>query len=109
VSRKHRKEPGTASPPVASGAREGKRWARLALVVIVAIGLIGAAGFALRRRVAPAVAVRRDPGLSVLLVTIDTLRADALGSYGKAHAGTPTLDRLAADGVRFERCTPRTW
>lgn len=49
-------------------------------------------------------AVRRDPGLSVLLVTIDTLRADALGSYGKADAGTPTLDRLAAGGVRFERC-----
>ena len=59
------------------------------------------AGIARRRR---AFTVRRDPGLSVLLVTIDTLRADALGSYGKADAGTPTLDRLAAGGVRFERC-----
>src|SRR5262245_12706479 len=38
---------------------------------------------------------------NVLLVTIDTLRADALGCYG-GPAATPTLDRLAADGVRFE-------
>src|SRR5262245_53604013 len=40
-------------------------------------------------------------GANVLLVTIDTLRADRLGVYGN-HAGlTPTLDALAADGVRF--------
>jgi arylsulfatase A-like enzyme/Flp pilus assembly protein TadD len=38
---------------------------------------------------------------NVLLITIDTLRADALGSYGGA-AATPALDRLAADGVRFD-------
>jgi len=39
--------------------------------------------------------------LNVLLVTIDTLRADALGCYGGA-AATPALDRLAAEGVRFD-------
>jgi choline-sulfatase len=38
----------------------------------------------------------------VLLVTIDTLRADRLGCYGHAAALTPTLDALAARGVRFE-------
>lgn len=37
---------------------------------------------------------------NVLLVTIDTLRADALSSYG-GRAQTPNLDRLAARGVRF--------
>ena len=37
---------------------------------------------------------------NVLLVTIDTLRADALGSYG-GRAATPHLDRLAAGGARF--------
>ena len=37
----------------------------------------------------------------MLLVTIDTLRADALGSYG-GPAATPNLDRLAAAGYRFE-------
>jgi len=38
---------------------------------------------------------------SVLLVSIDTLRADALGCYGNAGARTETLDRLASEGVRF--------
>jgi choline-sulfatase len=38
----------------------------------------------------------------VLLVTIDTLRADRLGCYGHAAALTPTLDALAARGVLFE-------
>jgi arylsulfatase A-like enzyme len=38
----------------------------------------------------------------VLLVTIDTLRADRVGAYGYAAARTPALDRLARDGVRFE-------
>ena len=40
------------------------------------------------------------PEQNVLLVTIDTLRADALGSYG-GRAATPNLDRLAREGVRF--------
>ncbi len=44
----------------------------------------------------------RDPGLSVLLVSIDTLRADAIGAYGNARARTPWIDRLAREGVRFD-------
>ncbi|UCE85205.1 MAG: sulfatase-like hydrolase/transferase, partial [Deltaproteobacteria bacterium] len=40
---------------------------------------------------------------SVLLVTIDTLRADHVGAYGFAAARTPTLDALAQDGARFEQ------
>ena len=39
----------------------------------------------------------------VLLVTIDTLRADRLGCYGDAGARTPVIDRLARQGVVFER------
>jgi arylsulfatase A-like enzyme/Tfp pilus assembly protein PilF len=39
---------------------------------------------------------------NVLLVSIDTLRADRLGSYGHARAATPVLDRLASEGIRFE-------
>lgn len=42
---------------------------------------------------------------NVLLVTIDTLRADRLGSYGYRLARTPVLDRLAREGVRFEDAT----
>jgi len=47
---------------------------------------------------------RHEPPTSrpnVLLVTIDTLRADRLGSYGAPGALTPALDGLAARGVRF--------
>jgi choline-sulfatase len=40
-------------------------------------------------------------GRSVLLVTLDTTRADRLGCYGHPRARTPRLDRLAAEGVRF--------
>jgi arylsulfatase A-like enzyme/tetratricopeptide (TPR) repeat protein len=42
------------------------------------------------------------PRPSILLVTVDTLRADALGAYGSAAGATPWLDRLAAGGARFE-------
>jgi arylsulfatase A-like enzyme len=39
---------------------------------------------------------------SILLITIDTLRADHLGAYGYPRATSPALDRLAADGTVFE-------
>ena len=42
---------------------------------------------------------------NVLLVTIDTLRADRLGAYGYRGARTPILDRLAAEGARFSDAT----
>jgi len=41
-------------------------------------------------------------GWNVLLVTLDTTRADRLGCYGRESAETPNLDALAAAGVRFE-------
>jgi len=40
---------------------------------------------------------------NVLLVTLDTTRADHLGCYGHAEASTPVIDRLAAGGVLFSR------
>jgi len=43
------------------------------------------------------------PPKNLLLITVDTLRADALGAYGNRSAGTPWLDRLAAAGARFDR------
>ena len=39
----------------------------------------------------------------VIVVTIDTLRYDAVGYSGSGKAETPTLDRMAAEGVAFER------
>jgi arylsulfatase A-like enzyme/Flp pilus assembly protein TadD len=40
---------------------------------------------------------------NVVLITIDTLRADHLGCYGYKEIKTPNIDALAADGTRFER------
>jgi choline-sulfatase len=39
----------------------------------------------------------------VLLITIDTLRADHVGCYGYRCARTPNMDRLASEGVLFEQ------
>lgn len=44
------------------------------------------------------------PSLNILLITLDTTRADRIGCYGYAQAETPTIDRLAEQGVVFERC-----
>jgi choline-sulfatase len=68
-----------------------------------------------RRLLAAAVAVaaaigvvtlraQRDLGrLNVVLITIDTLRADHVGAYGYARAVTPHLDALARRGARFDQ------
>ncbi len=42
------------------------------------------------------------PPPSVLLITLDTVRADRLGCYGYSRIETPAIDQLAAEGVRFE-------
>ncbi len=42
------------------------------------------------------------PGTPIVLITIDTLRADRLGTYGSSRGLTPNLDRLAAEGIRFD-------
>jgi len=43
----------------------------------------------------------RERPPNILLVTIDTLRADHLGSYGYDYDTSPNLDRLARESVRF--------
>ena len=42
------------------------------------------------------------PAPSVVVITIDTLRADHLGCYGYKQIKTPNIDALAADATRFE-------
>jgi len=49
---------------------------------------------------------------NVILITIDTVRADHVGCYGATGIQTPTLDSLARDGIVFERAisqVPLTW
>jgi len=46
--------------------------------------------------------------LNLVLVTIDTLRADRLGCYGNSNIETPNLDRIARRGVLFENAVTHT-
>jgi choline-sulfatase len=55
----------------------------------------------------PAAPAKLQPR-NLLLVTIDTLRADHVGCYGYANIQTPTLDALAQRGVLFENAVTTT-
>ena len=43
--------------------------------------------------------------LNLIVVTLDTTRADRIGAYGYPNAGTPNLDSLAQDGVLFDHAS----
>src|SRR5262249_2412891 len=49
----------------------------------------------------PQADLQRISNQNILLITIDTLRADVLGSYG-GRAVPAVLDRLASEGIRFD-------
>src|SRR6266436_4429850 len=51
----------------------------------------------------PATFAASNTAPNVVVITIDTLRADHLGCYGYKQIRTPNIDALAADGARFER------
>jgi arylsulfatase A-like enzyme len=47
---------------------------------------------------------------NVVLIVVDSLRADALGPQGGRPSASPRIDRLAAGGLRFERAVaPASW
>ncbi|MBL8842169.1 MAG: sulfatase [Planctomycetes bacterium] len=71
-------------------------------------GPAGAVVLAMR----PAVHARRDAAtpLDLLLISLDTLRADRVGAFGSKRGLTPNLDRFALRCVRFQRATsPANW
>jgi arylsulfatase A-like enzyme/Flp pilus assembly protein TadD len=70
----------------------------IAFVGAIAIAVLALVAYSRSR--ASTFVLAPDSTQNVLLITIDTLRADALSSYGGA-AQTPNLDRLAASGARF--------
>lgn len=74
-----------------------REWAGGLVVLVIAAGGLAALWWTQR---APAYVLEPNADQNVLLITIDTLRADALGSYG-GQAATPNLDALASQGARF--------
>jgi arylsulfatase A-like enzyme/Tfp pilus assembly protein PilF len=73
----------------------------LAGIVLAGAGVAGWLAFGGHGR-AP---VRPGHALNVVVITLDTTRADRIGAYGDRNASTPHLDRLAAEGVLFEEAT----
>jgi len=71
--------------------------AALALAVSAAVLALAACG----RERAPASPSASATKPNLLLITMDTTRADHLGCYGDARAETPNLDRLAKEGALF--------
>jgi arylsulfatase A-like enzyme len=52
----------------------------------------------------------RKTGKNLVVILVDTLRADFVGAYGSRDGLTPNLDRLAAEGTRFEELlSPAPW
>src|SRR3954451_3650236 len=82
----------------APSAPPRRRWPTLTAGVIVVVMAIGAGAVAWK-------VLRRPATLrpNLLLITIDTLRADHVGAYGATTGATPALDALAARGVRFDQ------
>ncbi|HSA95865.1 MAG TPA: tetratricopeptide repeat protein [Acidobacteriota bacterium] len=106
MGQNNRKNPADRRDAAPSGAsapavrRRRGRGLAAAAIVVIAGGL--AATFFLRGGKG-AVDLGAAASHNVLLITLDTTRADHLGCYGFAQGRTPRLDALAASGVRFAR------
>src|SRR5262245_36866482 len=67
------------------------------LVVLASVMLLQPANAQNKKKAAA------SPGrANVILITVDTLRADRLGCYGSKSVATPAMDGLAKDGILFE-------
>lgn len=80
---------------------------RTLLPLLIATAAIGAAGARWdgwhERSLLQALPAARAGAPNLLFITLDTLRADHLSSYGYERHTTPNIDRLARQGVLFER------
>jgi arylsulfatase A-like enzyme len=72
------------------------------LVVLIMIGMQMSAAIAERRQLA-ALPPPAAGAPNVILIVLDTVRAKSTSTFGYHRSTTPTLDRLAADGVAFDR------
>ncbi len=72
-------------------------------IVLVLSGCGGRGDRSKEHQVSELVKPGAAAGRNLVLITIDTLRADHLGCYGDERARTPNIDALARDGIRFEQ------
>ncbi len=87
-------------PVVVKGPTNNRR----SLMVLTVVSIIVAAGiFVFWRSKSVSFDAGQFKDYNVVLITLDTLRADHLPSYGYAGVKTPNLDRIAAESIQFER------
>jgi arylsulfatase A-like enzyme len=77
--------------------------AELVLVWLAVLAAAGSGVLAAAASTAPGPAAAPAVPPHLVVVTLDTVRADRLGAYGHAAAATPRLDRLAREGALVER------
>lgn len=85
------------APPGAAPRRVGRLGVAGAVTAVVVVS-VGAIWLWRSTGTAPA-----GPRPNILLITLDTTRADRIGAYGYREGRTPRLDRLASEGTLFER------
>jgi len=74
---------------------------------VVIIGAVAALVFLIPRKTDFA-RLRGGKDYNVILVTLDTTRADRLGCYGFRNIETSTIDMFASRGIKFEKCFSTT-
>jgi len=86
------------------------RLSRRALLGAAGAGVVGAAGAAIAlegsRSGSSASGIADDERRNVVLIVLDSLRADHVGAYGDGAVRTPNLDALARESLRFVNCHP---
>jgi arylsulfatase A-like enzyme/tetratricopeptide (TPR) repeat protein len=91
------------TPRSAQKGSSGRRPRRIVALVVLAAGLGLLAYVLIMRPAKNKIDLKDASSHNVLLITLDTTRADHLGCYGYQPARTPYLDGLAREGVRFAR------
>ena len=91
------------------------RWQKRTLPVLLLLALWCIVGFPIKQRIHERRALEKLPSASpgapnVLVVVVDTLRADHLSTYGYERPTSPHLTQLAAQGTLFENAiAPSSW
>ncbi len=94
---------------LASFVQLPRRWLKAAALVFLALTVLALLPIGPGFSSAPTSAENPTPAAAdstspdVVLISVDTLRADRLGAYGRSPTLTPEMDRLASEGVVFAR------
>jgi len=74
---------------------------KIFIIITLAVVILAIAIIFLVKQKAVLYKLKETSPFNILLITLDTTRADHLGCYGYKEAKTPNLDKLAGEGIRF--------